>query len=57
MTSIYENRHLRGLAVSGKNRLGAVTSLESVYIFDLNSNQVECETQQKHQHPSSLLWT
>ncbi|RWS08284.1 follistatin-related protein 5-like protein, partial [Dinothrombium tinctorium] len=49
--------HLRGMAVSKATNLGAITSLESVFVLDLNSNRVQCETQQRHQQPETLVWT
>lgn len=50
-------RSHRGMAVSNRSRLGAVTSLESVFVIDLATNRVQCETQQRHQSPVSLIWT
>lgn len=47
----------RGMAVSQKDHLGAVTSLESVFVVDFNVNRVQCESPNRHQNPGTLLWT
>ncbi|RWS28509.1 follistatin-related protein 5-like protein, partial [Leptotrombidium deliense] len=49
--------NFRGMAVSKATNLGAITSLESVFVLDLNSNRVQCETQQRHEQPETLVWT
>lgn len=51
------HRSHRGLGISRKERLGAVTSLESVFVVDLNANRVVCETSPRHQNPTTLYWS
>ncbi|XP_053205684.1 uncharacterized protein LOC128390035 [Panonychus citri] len=47
----------RSMAVSRISSIGAITSSESVFVVDLNSNMVQCETQEHRQEPSVILWT
>jgi hypothetical protein len=47
----------RGLALANKSRLLAVTATESVYLVDLNTNRIQCETMQRHQKPNTLIWS
>ncbi len=50
-------RSHRGLALANKSRLLAVTAIESVYLVDLNTNRIQCETMQRHQKPNTLIWS
>lgn len=45
------------MAVSKLSKQAAVTSAESVYVIDLNSNLVQCETKERRGDSSVLLWT
>jgi len=47
----------RGLALAKKSRLLAVTATESVFLVDLNTNRIQCETLQRHQKPNTLIWS
>ncbi|XP_074604484.1 follistatin-related protein 5-like [Brevipalpus obovatus] len=47
----------RFMAVSRLSKQAAITSAESVYVIDLNSNMVQCEAQEHRKDPSVLVWT
>ncbi|CAG2118914.1 unnamed protein product, partial [Medioppia subpectinata] len=47
----------RGMALAAKSRLLAVTATESVFLVDLNTNRIQCETTQRHQKPNTLIWS
>jgi len=47
----------RGMSMAHKSRMLAVTATESVFVVDLNTNRIQCETVQRHQKPSTLIWT
>ncbi|XP_054165194.1 follistatin-related protein 5-like [Oppia nitens] len=47
----------RGMALANKSRLLAVTATESVYLVDLNTNRIQCETTQRHRKPTTMIWS